>query len=44
MSGNKVVMDGPRDAVLQKLRAPAPAPVVAEGAPPQAETSEVKAA
>ena len=42
MSGSKVVMDGPRDAVLQKLRTSAP--VKPAGAPPEAEQPEVQAA
>ena len=42
MSGSKVVMDGPRDAVLQKLSSPTPA--TATGAIPEAERPEVQTA
>ncbi len=42
MSGSKVVIDGPRDAVLEKLRKPAPAP--ATPAPPQYEQPQEQAA
>jgi hypothetical protein len=41
MSGSQIVMDGPREVVLKKLRTPAP--VVAAKAPAYAEQPEVQA-